>query len=568
MHLKPVNQPHVAPLELKGDRPLLIGRQPGCDLCLSDARISGKHAMLVPPPARAKDPHASAAHTPSTGDWAIIDLGSRNGVRVNATRVAPSVATALREGDNVEIGPLAFRLGNIGASTVSVRTVADNRPSMAPPPGPAPLLTPQVLRALAALSEVRDLAGWPLRVASSVQQASGFAQCFVLEPDPDLGGDESVGIAASYPPLDPTTFRGPLFSRTLIRIAREKGVAVLGGETGGRTPSLVGASVGEACCVAIRVPRDGGNIAGDAAERTQTGTNPESGAGMSSDAPFLIYAQSPLPDPASQSARVELLKTIATLAGSARASLLANEQAARQRALRRDLESAREVQQRLQPPPRGEMCGCPYAVLSQPGNLVAGDMVDIFEVGNGRLAIMLGDVTGKGPAAAMLMATLQARVREALTRGATLLETMESASHDIAHRHAPLHASLWLCLWDPSSRTLHSVDAGHGFAALCAPNASPVTLESEGGVWLGVEGGSYAASAMAMPVGARLVLYSDGIAEQVGPDATQFGMEGVLRTLRESTDPAHDVTALHDALTQHAGPLPFGDDVTALSIAL
>jgi serine phosphatase RsbU (regulator of sigma subunit) len=552
--LTPLNQPSVAPLKLAGERPLLIGRAPGSDLTLADGRISSKHAMLVPQTTAVSRRKSGTGTMSDSDNWAIVDLNSRNGVRINNAALTPGQATPVHDGDVVSIGPLPFRVSKTGSSGLSIKTIADNRASIAPPPGPAPTLTPQVLRALSAISEVRDLGGWPERVAASAQKASGFQRCFVLESD----DDDTVGIAASYPPLDAASLRGPLFSRTLIRLAREQGVSVLGGETGGRTPSLIGANVGEACCVAIRVQRDAAS-----ATTTADTLDPPPDA-----APYLIYAQSGVPDPSSQASRVELLKTIATIAASTRSALLTADQSSRQQTLRQELQQARAVQQRLQPTPQGRLCGCDYAVLSQPGNLVAGDMVDLFALPGERIAIMLGDVTGKGPAAAMLMATLQARVREALTRGASLLDAIESVSADIALRHAPLHASLWLSIWDPQSRTLHSVDAGHGFAALCVHDAPPRTFESEGGVWLGIEDAHFAMSSTPILPRARLVLYSDGIAEQTSADAQQFGMQGVLRTLESTSAPADDVAALHAALTKHAGPLPFGDDVTALSIAL
>jgi sigma-B regulation protein RsbU (phosphoserine phosphatase) len=203
--------------------------------------------------------------------------------------------------------------------------------------------------------------------------------------------------------------------------------------------------------------------------------------------------------------------------------------------------------------------------------MVAGDLVDVFAIGPGKVAMLLGDVMDKGAGAALLMALLQTQARSMLAAGLSACDVVAALNRDVAERFSPAIASLWLAIWDGT--TLETVDAGHGYCALHAPlsdgDAAASDLRSEGGTLLGADAGTQYVSSRCTPEkGSRLVLFSDGIPEQRDANGEQFGTQRVLSALRTSPDPASDVEALIAALEVWAGGRAYADDVSVLSVTL
>ena len=92
------------------------------------------------------------------------------------------------------------------------------------------------------------------------------------------------------------------------------------------------------------------------------------------------------------------------------ANLISKEREIEQHAMQYDLDAAANAQRLLLPPESGTVAGVSYAMLMKPGRLVAGDLFGVIELDDGRVCTFLGDVSGKGAGAAIMMATTQSYI--------------------------------------------------------------------------------------------------------------------------------------------------------------
>src|SRR6185295_644690 len=149
----------------------------------------------------------------------------------------------------------------------------------------------------------------------------------------------------------------------------------------------------------------------------------------------------------------------------------------------------------------------------RPANTVGGDYFDIIELSDGRIALAMGDVAGKGIPAALLMALLQGSLRTLITagfRGADLVRTL----NDHLYANIPRNrlVTLFYAEMDPTTGVFNYVNAGHNAPLLLRPTG--VTRLGTTGVALGVLGGSsFEERGETLAAGERLFLYTDGITE-------------------------------------------------------
>jgi sigma-B regulation protein RsbU (phosphoserine phosphatase) len=165
----------------------------------------------------------------------------------------------------------------------------------------------------------------------------------------------------------------------------------------------------------------------------------------------------------------------------------------------------------------------------RPANTVGGDYFDVIELGGGRLAVVLGDVAGKGMPAALLMALLQGSLRTLLTAGFRGAEVVGKLNdHLCANIPANRLVTLFYGEYDAWSGTLNYVNAGHNPPFLLRIGGEQVRLDPTG-VALGVMADAvYDAAQATMEAGDRLFLYTDGITEAEDPHDVEYG-EGRLR---------------------------------------
>lgn len=533
--LQPLAGPPLQSLRFEAgksaDRPLTIGRSTECDRQLENPVVSKYHAAV-----------ARLGET-----WIIRDLGSRHGTLVNGVQLPPHHAVPLSEGDLVVIRPWVFRVRTREADASTVVTI-DRSPSGEDqieriPPGQytEPGIREQYAQLISASGAIFGAADEEGLVGAIIDRAlagSGFTRGAVIRQGATRE-DVEVVASADRGRRDGGHFE---FSRSLISAAASGSPAVL---IAPRSPvpgsSVIRLNITRALCLPILV------------DSTVWG---------------YLYLDSRRGELPPRDDAVTFCGALVEMAGLALASLKARELRERLSTLQQDIEAAAQVQRMIMPPATGEFGPLRYAVRSQPGRLLSGDLFDVVPLGDGRVAVALGDVTGKGVGAAFLMAVAQTLVRSYVSRSDDPAHVLDSLNGYLSGLHAgPRFISLWLGIFDPAAQTVTVADAGHGYCILAGGGQSAARLQCAGGPVVGALAHcNYGKTVVAWPAGTRVVLFSDGLVEQSGGVGEQFGLRRVLDSVARDDVPTGDVDSLFAALREHAGTDAFTDDVTIASV--
>lgn len=187
---------------------------------------------------------------------------------------------------------------------------------------------------------------------------------------------------------------------------------------------------------------------------------------------------------------------------------------AKQSSRNRDISVARRVQRRLLPRPRFSAPGMHCECVFRPAGDIGGDLCDVFETGPQTSALLLGDISGKGTGAAILMASLQATIRSSQDLAALPAQLVERANRLFFASTEPEHyATLFYGFYDASERTLRFVNCGHPAPVLLRAGGSVERLDSTGLVLGAFASALFEEQTVKLNDGDRLVLFSDGVSE-------------------------------------------------------
>lgn len=237
--------------------------------------------------------------------------------------------------------------------------------------------------------------------------------------------------------------------------------------------------------------------------------------------------------------------------------------------MQEELRLAYEIQYNLLPgePPR--LAGYDIAGKSIPAKEVGGDYFDFLTVGENSLAFCLGDVSGKGLPAALLMANLQAAVRSQAMAGTSLTACLERANALLFRNTSPeKFATLFFGCLDAAGHVLHYCNAGHNHPFLIGKETEPLRL-STGGLALGCfESFPFEESQVQLNPGDRLVVFSDGISEAVNHADEEFGEARVYELAAANRDisAAELIEKILQSVGAHAGDRPQMDDMTLVVV--
>ncbi len=245
------------------------------------------------------------------------------------------------------------------------------------------------------------------------------------------------------------------------------------------------------------------------------------------------------------------------------------------RALRNDLESASDIQRAFFPPENLSIPGLSCETFYKPAQSIGGDYYDFLPLQTDRWGIAIGDVSGKGIGAALLMAFLQASLRaqamQAHSDLSTLIADLDRVIHSCSPRH--LYASLFYAEYDAATRLLKYVNAGHNAPIVLQwrDNQYKILRLEPSGTPLGLlEISHFSSRALQLEIGDVLVMYTDGITEAENPEREFWGqhrLESVLRSCRDHT-PAQIVRRILDEVLAFANGLSQKDDVTLIVIGV
>jgi sigma-B regulation protein RsbU (phosphoserine phosphatase) len=238
---------------------------------------------------------------------------------------------------------------------------------------------------------------------------------------------------------------------------------------------------------------------------------------------------------------VRLLKSVAVQTGLAleNAELMREitDEIAQRERLNREVEIAREVQERLFPQKLPVIAGLDYAGRCRPALWVGGDYYDFLALPEGHLGVAVGDVSGKGIAAALTMASLQAYLRGEAARAPGNLAAAVSNINRLVYEasSASRYATLFYGLYDPATGKFDYVNAGHNPPMLfhIANGQWTVTRLDVGGTVVGLlESYTYQQGSVGLTNGDILVAYTDGISEAMNAAAEEWGQECLEETIQ------------------------------------
>jgi phosphoserine phosphatase RsbU/P len=248
-----------------------------------------------------------------------------------------------------------------------------------------------------------------------------------------------------------------------------------------------------------------------------------------------------------------------------------------QRALiHREIEIAREVQERLFPQSIPTLAGVSLAGSCRPALGVGGDYYDIFEMLESKVGLAIGDVSGKGVPAALLMASLRACLRTMTTFGeadlAQLMERLNQLVYESSAAHR--YATFFFAAYDPSGRKLVYVNAGHNPPFLlrngAAGSARCERLKAGGAVIGLLPHTTYEEASLTLNPGDLLVLYTDGFSEAMTAEDEEWGEERMLAAVEavRSKSAEEVLSGLFEAADRFTQGAPQQDDMTLLTLKI
>ncbi|HTP33859.1 MAG TPA: SpoIIE family protein phosphatase [Candidatus Acidoferrales bacterium] len=230
------------------------------------------------------------------------------------------------------------------------------------------------------------------------------------------------------------------------------------------------------------------------------------------------------------------MRTLALLAPQVASSVenarLYAEIAQRERAMEQDLQAARELQRVLIPDAAPEIEGIEAAVKLRPAREISGDIYDIFEQRDGQTVIAMGDVSGKGAAAALYGGLMSGLLRTLAPRRRRPAELMRALNDALIERKVEArYVTLGVLLWDPATRQIVMANAGALPPMICRGHEI-LKLRVEG-VPLGLlDSREYEEFTFQAQSGDTIVLYSDGITDHLNASGTEFGRGRLAQVVR------------------------------------
>ena len=240
---------------------------------------------------------------------------------------------------------------------------------------------------------------------------------------------------------------------------------------------------------------------------------------------------------------LDLLSSLAIQASMAVENARLHEEHVVRRELERDLEFATQVQLGFLPKSRPNIAGYEFADYYEAALSVGGDYFDYLEMPDGRLAVAIGDVAGKGMPAALLMARLYSSTRFQLLTQPTIEAAVEGLNSDMSssglgHRFV----TFMVMLIDPAEHTLRLVNAGHLPPLLRRQDGTVIPVGREtASLPLGIMPDlDYQSSSITIGPGESLIAFTDGITEAMSAERSIYGVERLSKLFAKEDGPITD----------------------------
>ena len=231
----------------------------------------------------------------------------------------------------------------------------------------------------------------------------------------------------------------------------------------------------------------------------------------------------------------------------------------------RDALEARTLQQALLPKSSPYIPGFAVSGLCVPVGAVGGDWYDFIPLNDGRWGLVLADVSGKGTAAALLMAATRGVLRSLAEASCTPSEVLQRLNQLLVEDLPPARfVTMAYAVLDPAKRTLTLASAGH-LQPLLVHGQDARFLNTEVGLPLGLALGEYSETEIELKPGCRVVFYSDGITEAVNPDEEEYGQ---LRLKEHLLQPGTSGESLLANVRSFVNGFGLHDDATVITVEM
>jgi len=279
----------------------------------------------------------------------------------------------------------------------------------------------------------------------------------------------------------------------------------------------------------------------------------------------IVYADSPLAEGRFTEDHLKVLTTLASVAAIRVQNARLMEQQMERVRLERELQVASEIQQRFQPASAPIVAGYELQGISFPCYEIGGDYYDFIQRDDGTLIVALGDVSGKGPSAALLMSSLHAAVHAHSDAHNSLTKTIGAVNRYLVDSTpANRFVTLFYAVLDPKEGSLAFLNAGHNPPLIVHAGGTMEQLAA-GGLPLGIMANAdFREGKTKLHPGDVLVIYSDGVSEAVNPKGEEFGPTRLYETVAKNLDAsaAGIRDRIESALTKFCQGTPAADDIT------
>ena len=524
-----------------------IGRSARSDICIPDAFASRLHAEVR-----------------KEGDnfW-LQDLGSANGTRYNGTVV--SMPIPLMAGGEIQIGEtvLVFEDERFKESK-NATLIADNTQSLDPSMTISltrdKMPTAEILEAQ--FSSRNELLGLISKVGVALLSSSGL--------------DETLNQVASL------VFEAVPAERCVIMLRDETapdGMKIMVARVRGKDEQIEEVRISRT--VMDEVLKNGKSVlTSDAQHDPRYASQTMALLGIrsvlavplsvSTEEVFgLVYADSPTYETTFTEEHLNILTALASVASiRVENARLLEERFERER-MERELELATEIQQRFQPSAPPIIEGYEFQGISFSCYEIGGDYYDFISRHVDKMMIALGDVSGKGTAAALLMSSLHAAIHAQVAAKSSLPETVRAVNQYLAD-NTPTNrfVTLFIAELDPVTGKFLYINAGHNPPLIGRADGSVEQLSS-GGFPLGIlPSAEYEIGETLLQPAEALVIYSDGVSEAANLKGEEFGMERLSTVVRENLK--RSASGLRDkiesSLSSFTQSAPAGDDITLVIV--
>lgn len=533
-------------LELSEDS--VLGREVGVDIRLDDQALSRRHASF------SRD---------RFGRYVVEDLGSHNGTFVNRRRVTRHV---LRDGDLVQTGKTQFvfrrsetasaimraeqtQLDVFGESSTTVLNTIAVDGSEGPEPDSGEVSAEQVqvtysrLRTLMRMFQSIDIGMDEGELLGKILDTLFRAfpdtdRGFIVLRDPDTG--QLTPAAVKSRTLEPSQRLS--MSRTLLQYVLEKKQTVLSTDAmhDGRfeaSETVQDLNLRSFMCAPLKHEED---ILGFISLDTQRVT------------------------PSYNKEALGMLAAIANFASLAIANTRLHYELMAQERIEQDLRNAHRIQHSFLPQEPPDVRGYEFAHWYNAAQEVGGDFYDFILLPDNRMGISIGDVSGKGITAALLMAKLTTTIRSLCASGTPPEELMGTLNESYPVSETGRYVTLLFMVLDEEAHALEIVNAGHWPPLRRTGEGRVERVECKSSLPVGIQPNvSYGSTRVDLAPQDRLCVYTDGVIDAMNEQREPYSNQRLMQTLTKSGPGAQEILEhVQQSVWQYMGEAEQHDDTT------